>query len=53
MIEFDIVNFGSTETSQLAQLAEHRSYEPKVTGSDPVLRTFFLYYTSYINNKTT
>ena len=24
--------------SRLAQLVEHRSYEPKVTGSDPVSR---------------
>ena len=28
--------YGSTDTARLAQLVEHRSYEPKVTGSSPV-----------------
>ena len=36
--------------SQLAQSVEHRSYEPKVVGSSPILRIFFfLFY--YINQK--
>jgi hypothetical protein len=30
------LEMGSSDTARLAQLVEHRSYEPKVTGSSPV-----------------
>ena len=33
--------FVSSTSSRLAQLVEHRSYEPKVKGSTPLSRNFF------------
>ena len=38
-----------TKSAQLAQLVEHRSYEPKVAGSKPAL-SIYVFSQRYLNH---